>query len=96
MSAPLFPSRPERCSFGHSPAPGAPQRIGWKPCLCDPAREAAEAGCGMGHIWIWCIECDDAGRDSTFYEPPHDTGYREPGAWQPPRQVPDGLAVLCA
>jgi hypothetical protein len=37
----------------------------------------------MGHLWIWCIACDDEGREATFYEPPHDIAHREPGPWRP-------------
>jgi hypothetical protein len=94
MPVPLFASRPDRCPFGHSLTAGAPQRIGWKPCLCAAAREGAALGVGMGHLWIWCIACDDEGREAMFYEPPHDIAHREPGAWQPPRPPLDGLIVL--
>ena len=82
MSVPLFAHRPERCPFGHSLARGAPQSVGWKPCICAPAREAAEDGRGMGHLWVLCGACHGDKRESMFYEPPHDVRHREPGAWR--------------
>jgi hypothetical protein len=47
MPARLFFNKPDRCPYGHSLAPGMPQKISWLPCICDPAREAAERGRGM-------------------------------------------------
>jgi hypothetical protein len=47
MPALLFASKPERCPYGHSLAPGMPQKISWLPCICEPAREA-ETGAGHG------------------------------------------------
>jgi hypothetical protein len=29
-----------------------PQKISWLPCICDPARKAAEHGRGMGHVTL--------------------------------------------
>jgi len=83
MSVPLFANRPERCPFGHSLARGKPQRVGWTPCVCGPAREGAERGLGMGHLRIWCEACHQEGREATFYEPSHDITHREPGPWRP-------------
>src|SRR5690348_16789300 len=40
MPVPLFDHKPERCPYGHSLAPGMPQKISWMPCICEPAREA--------------------------------------------------------
>ena len=79
MPVPLFANRPARCPFGHSVALGMPQRVGWQPCLCAPAREAAGRGRGMGHLWVWCEACHGEGRDAVFYEPPHDIAFRDPG-----------------
>jgi hypothetical protein len=76
MPAQLFAHKPERCPYGHSLAPGMPQKISWLPCLCDPAREAAEHGRGMGHVTLWCGACSaEDYRDTRFYEPPHQAGY---------------------
>jgi len=84
MPVPLFANRPERCPFGHSLARGKPQRIGWKPCLCDPARENAERGWGMGHLWVWCGACHEEGRDTVLYEPAHDVTHHEANPYRPP------------
>jgi hypothetical protein len=83
MPVPLFANRPERCPFGHPLAKGAPQRVGWTPCLCGPAREGAERGLGMGHLWVLCVACHADKRESMFYEPPHDIRHRTPGSWRP-------------
>jgi hypothetical protein len=85
MPVPLFANRPERCPYGHSLALGQPQRVGWTPCLCAAAREGAERGTGMGHLWIWCGTCHEEGRETMLYEPPHDPAHREPGSWRPSR-----------
>jgi len=77
VSASLFKHRPEQCPFGHSLALGRPQTAGWKPCICTPAREAAEQGRGMGHLMISCGDCHDELRTATFYEPPHDIRHRQ-------------------
>ena len=34
VSAFLFKHKPWQCPFGHSLAPGRPQTVGWKPCIC--------------------------------------------------------------
>jgi hypothetical protein len=79
MSVPLFEHRPARCPFGHSLARGKPQRVGWKPCICGPAREGAARGRGMGHLWVWCGAChEERRRETVFYEPPHDIAHLEP------------------
>ena len=72
MPVSLFEHGPERCPFGHSVAPGRPQRIGWMPCICTPAREANEHGRGMGHLWILCDTCYIEHWETMYYEPPHD------------------------
>jgi hypothetical protein len=82
MPVPLFASRPDICPFGHSLARGMPQQVGWKPCICGPAREAAEEGRGMGHLMITCGTCHQDRRESVFYEPPHDIAHRDPGPWR--------------
>jgi hypothetical protein len=45
---PLFSSTsPSKCPFGHSLAPGGPQAVGWKPCVCTPAgKQPQKAGHG--------------------------------------------------
>jgi hypothetical protein len=35
----------------------------------------------MGHVTIWCGTCHDEGRETTFYEPPHDQGWQPPNPW---------------
>lgn len=80
MSASLFKRRPEQCPFGHSLALGRPQTVGWKPCICAPAREATAEGRGMGHLLISCGSCHDELRTTTFYEPPHDIRHSKAGA----------------
>jgi hypothetical protein len=53
-----------------------PQKVSWMPCICGPAREAAEHGRGMGHMTLWCEACSTGDRrDTTFYEPPHEVGH---------------------
>jgi hypothetical protein len=83
MPVPLFANKPERCPFGHSLARGKPQKIGWMPCICGPARErAAQGRGGMGHLWVRCLACSDVGhRETIFYEPPHDTGHQAVSSW---------------
>jgi hypothetical protein len=56
-------------------------RVSWKPCICGPARERAEHGRGMGHVWVSCEACHEEFRDTTFYEPPHDI--KDPQAGTP-------------
>jgi hypothetical protein len=41
VSVSTFDHKPERCPFGHQLWPGMAQ-VGWKPCICTAAREAAE------------------------------------------------------
>jgi hypothetical protein len=75
MPAPLFARKPEYCPYGHSLAPGMPQKISWLPCMCEPAREAGSQGRGLGHMTLWCGTCSaEDRRDSRFYEPPHRAG----------------------
>lgn len=45
-------------------------QIDWKPCICTPAREAAERGRGMGHLLVFCNTCHDQLWQTTFYQPP--------------------------
>jgi len=79
MPALLFANKPERCPYGHSLATGTPQKISWLPCICGPAREAAERGRGMGHVTLWCGTCSEQDhRDARFYEPPHEVGHNRP------------------
>jgi len=40
MPVSMFENKPECCPFGHQLWPGRAQ-VSWKPCLCEPAREAA-------------------------------------------------------
>jgi len=54
-------------------------RVSWKPCICAPARERAEHGRGMGHVWVSCEACHEQLRDTTFYEPPHDIRHPQAG-----------------
>jgi hypothetical protein len=72
MPVPLFDNRPESCPFGHELGPGRVQ-IGFSPCVCAPAREAAERGGSLGHLRLHCLACADEGRSAVFYEPGHDT-----------------------
>ena len=51
------------------------------PCDCERAQEAARAGRGVGHLWIKCLQCEDAGAQTYYYEPEHMPGrasMREP------------------
>jgi hypothetical protein len=76
MPVSVFEHKPERCPFGHQLWPGMAQ-VSWKPCICGPARERAEAGRGMGHVWVSCEACHEQFRDTTFYEPPHDIRHEQ-------------------
>ena len=67
----IFEHKPQFCPFGHRLWPGGAQ-VSWKPCICAAAREGAERGRGMGHVWVTCRACHDQLRQTTFYEPPHD------------------------
>ena len=80
MSVSLFENKPECCPFGHQLWPGRAQ-VSWKPCICEPAREAAARGRGMGHAMVTCTACDDQLRQTTFYEPAHDSGHRSLTGW---------------
>jgi hypothetical protein len=71
MPAYPFEHKPERCPFGHVLDPGLIQ-IGWSPCICVPAKEAAARGRGMGHLRLYCLACEEKGRTAIFFEPPHD------------------------
>ena len=71
IPAPLFERQPERCPFGHDLRPGRIQ-IGWSPCICTAAKEAAGRSRGMGHLRLHCWACEDEGRTAVYYEPPHD------------------------
>jgi hypothetical protein len=83
MSAALFEHRPESCPYGHSLALGRPMKVGWMPCVCAIAQEAAKAGKGFGHLWIWCLVCaDQYHRRTMYYEPPHDAGHHPVSPWQ--------------
>jgi hypothetical protein len=82
MPVPLFANKPECRPFGHSLARGRPQKIGWMPCICGPARERAAQGQGMGHLWVCCLACsDESQRETIFYEPPHHTGHQPANSW---------------
>ena len=80
MSASLFENKPQCCPFGHQLWPGKAQ-VSWKPCICEPAREAADRGRGMGHIRVACNRCHDQLRETVFFEPPHDSGHRPLTGW---------------
>jgi hypothetical protein len=80
MSASLFEKKPERCPFGHELWPGKAQ-VSWKPCICAAAREAAGHGRGMGHAMITCDACHDQFRQTTFYEPAHDSEHGSLTGW---------------
>jgi len=75
----IFEHKPQFCPFGHRLWPGGAQ-VSWKPCICAAAREGAERGRGMGHVWVTCRTCHDQLRQTTFYEPPHDIRHPKSGA----------------
>jgi hypothetical protein len=75
MSVSIFENKPERCPFGHPLWPGMAQ-VSWKPCICAAAREGAERGRGMGHVWLTCRACHEQFLQTAFYEPPHDITHR--------------------
>ena len=54
----MFENKPEYCPFGHELWPGKVQ-VSWTPCVCEPAREAARRGRGMGHVRVTCNSCHD-------------------------------------
>ena len=74
----IFERKPQFCPFGHRLWPGGAQ-VSWKPCICAAAREGAERGRGMGHVWVTCRTCHDQLRQTTFYEPPHDIRHHQAG-----------------
>lgn len=74
----IFENKPEFCPFGHRLWPGGAQ-VSWKPCICGPAREGAERGRGLGHVWVSCRACHDQHRQTAFYEPPHDIRHHQAG-----------------
>ena len=80
MPASLFENKPGSCPFGHQLWPGKAQ-VSWTPCLCEPAREAAGRGRGMGHVRVACNSCHDQLRQTVFFEPPHDRGHRPLTGW---------------
>ena len=67
MPVSLFENKPEYCPFGHQLWPGEAQ-VSWTPCICEPAREAAGRGRGMGHVQVTCNRCHDQFRQTVFYE----------------------------
>ena len=80
MSACLFENKPESCPFGHQLWPGKAQ-VSWTPCICEPAREAAGHGRGMGHVQVACNSCHDQLRQTVFFEPPHDSAHQPLTGW---------------
>jgi hypothetical protein len=80
MPVSMFENKPESCPFGHQLWPGKCQ-VSWTPCICAPAREAAERGRGMGHVRVTCNTCHDELRRTVFFEPPHDIGHRPLTGW---------------
>jgi hypothetical protein len=56
-------------------------QVSWTPCLCEPAREAAGRGRGMGHVRVACDSCHEQLRQTVFFEPPHDRGHRPLTGW---------------
>jgi hypothetical protein len=67
----LLEHMPDTCPYGHDLGRGR-YRVSWTPCICGPAQEAAARGRGMGHARIDCKACEDEGRTSVMYEPPHE------------------------
>lgn len=61
---------PSRCDWGHYLGRGGRVIVGWEPCGCPPA--LADPARGYGHIWLRCLACKADGRDTVFYDPPHD------------------------
>jgi hypothetical protein len=80
MPVSMFENKPQRCPYGHQLWPGKAQ-VSWTPCVCEPAREAAGRGRGMGHVRVTCNRCHDELRQTLFYEPPHDIGHRPLTGW---------------
>lgn len=48
--------------------------IGWMPCHCVPAEEAAERGRGLGHRYAVCRVCEGRGVTKWIFDPPHEDG----------------------
>ena len=98
MPASLFEHKPSVCPFGHDLAPGRVS-VGFSPCVCALAREAAAHGGSMGHLRLHCLACEGEGRSSIFLEPPCDVRHREqPGGWQltpDPAVAPPPQAARC-
>jgi hypothetical protein len=74
MPGTLFAYRPEHCPFGHDLTPGR-VKVAWTPCTCQPAREAASHGFGLGHVRVHCLACEDDGTSTVGYRPSHDTSH---------------------
>ena len=55
--------------------------MSWTPCICEPAREAAGRGRGMGHVQVACNSCHDQLRQTVFFEPLHDSGHQPLTGW---------------
>lgn len=83
MAVSVFDYKPEKCPYGHVLWPGHAQ-VSWQPCICGPAREAAERNRGMGHVRVQCDTCHDQHRQTVYYEPPHDRGHRPLTGWSTP------------
>ena len=75
-----FENKPQCCPFGHQLRPRMVQ-MSWKPCICAPTRDAAARGLGMGHALVTCTACHDQLRQTTFYEPAHDSGHDPLTGW---------------
>ena len=68
-----------------------PAKISRLLCICDPAREAAERGRGMGHLTLWCGTCTDQDHRDTGSTSP------APGRPHPPaRRLGDTAGHLSA
>ena len=65
VPASLFENKPGCCPFGYQLWPGKAQ-VSWKPCICEPAPEAAVRGGGMGHVRVTCNSCHDLLRQTVF------------------------------
>lgn len=72
---PLRNNMPAVCPRGHRLLRGE-FRLSWTPCICGPAREAAEAGRGMGHHIVICNQCHEELWHSRYFEPPRDVSQR--------------------
>jgi hypothetical protein len=70
----LFDHEPATCPEGHYLGPGR-VTIGWMPCGCEPALEAAaERGRSPGHHYWVCRTCEEQGAQVWVFDPPHDPG----------------------